>query len=207
MAFFEVQFPTNISYGSKGGAGWLTRIVSTQSGGEYRSQMWSAVRGKWNVSHGLKLPADLQTLIKFFHSMQGRAHSFRFKDWNDYTDWGIGQVATNPNSQLQLAKVYTVPVESGVTPSFTRFIAKPVPGTVTISGGGSVDYTTGLCSGTHAGAAWTGQFDIPARFDVDEITLTMEQPGTTVGGVSNSVTSSWQDINVVEVRGMGAWYP
>src|SRR5579864_4254306 len=137
MAFYEIRFPPAISYGSSGGLGWLTRIVATQSGQEYRTQAWSKTRGEWTLSHGIKQPTDVQTLVNFFVSMQGRTHGFRFKDWNDFSDWGQGIFVLNANSQLQLAKLYTAPspvVTGASQPTFTRFISKPVPGTVTLPG-------------------------------------------------------------------------
>ena len=66
MAFFEVLFPTNISYGSSGGPGFLTRMVSTQVGFEYRSAAWTRQRATWNAAHGLKEPSDYKALIAFF---------------------------------------------------------------------------------------------------------------------------------------------
>jgi hypothetical protein len=38
-----------------------------------------------------------------------------------------------------------------------------VPSTVLLSGAGSVDYTTGLVTGS-AGGTWGGLFDLPVRF-------------------------------------------
>ena len=40
----------------------------------------------------------------------------------------------------------------------------PSSGTIVLSGGGTVDYTTGLVTGG-AGGTWGGEFDVPVRFD------------------------------------------
>ena len=198
MAFYEILFPVNISYGAKGGPGFLTRIVSTSAGFEYRSGQWVQQRGSWMLSHGIKQPTDVATLLSFFYAVGGRGNGWRFQDWNDYTDGGVGNIATNPSTgNLQLNKLYTAPAALvGSTPTFTRWIQKPVPGTVSFTGGGTLDYTTGVVSGGTVNSTWTGQFHVPCRFDVDRIDLQIEQP---VGSDIGSVASSWPDIPIVEI--------
>jgi uncharacterized protein (TIGR02217 family) len=71
-------------------------------------------------------------------------------------------------TQYRLAKAYT---SGGHT--FLRPITKPVVGMVTLSTG-SLDYATGNVSGGD-GVTWAGQFDVPARFDSDAFTLTLEE--------------------------------
>ena len=44
MAFVEVQFPTDISYGSSGGPEYATDIVATNSGYEQRNINWAQAR-------------------------------------------------------------------------------------------------------------------------------------------------------------------
>jgi uncharacterized protein (TIGR02217 family) len=199
MAFYEIQFPSNFSYGAHGGYGWLTHVVSTQAAYEYRSPQWAMMRGRWNVGHNLRQPTDYQTLMMFFVSMQGRVNAWRFKDWNDFTDWGVGTFQTNPNNQLQLCKTYTAPspVTGSSQPTFQRWISKPVPGTLTLPGGVTVDYTTGIVTGGSLGGVWTGQFDVPCRFDTDSLDSQVEQPSGTAG---EAVASTWDNIPVVEIR-------
>jgi uncharacterized protein (TIGR02217 family) len=84
MACIEVQFPTDIAYGSAGGPEYSTDIVITQSGYEQRNANWLQARARYNVAHGVKTQAQLNTLIAFFRSRKGRADGFRFKDWTDY---------------------------------------------------------------------------------------------------------------------------
>lgn len=201
MAFFEVLFPSGISYGSSGGPGFLTRMVSTQAGFEYRSAAWERQRATWNAAHGLKNPSDYKALIAFFYTVgQGKVNGFRWKDWLDYLDDGFGTIQYNSAGYLQLAKTYTsiAPVTGSIQPSYTRFIDKPTPGTLTLPGGVTCDYTSGLVSGTAApNQTWTGQFHVPVRFDIDHLDMSIDQPW---GAAGADVAPSWRNIPIVELK-------
>ncbi len=112
---------------------------------------------------------------------------------------------------IQLAKVYQVG-----TSSITRDITKPIDGTFTLyTGAGApiiwfpltevpsspaafeytIDYTTGaiLLGGTPPTSAfftgWTGEFDVPVRFDTDSMDVVID----------NFDSHNWQ-VPVVEIR-------
>ncbi len=196
--FHEVQFPPDISYGASGGPGWSTTIVTTVSGQERRNANWSQARGRWNVAHGLKRREQVAELIAFFRARKGRAFGFRFKDWTDYQalaeTLGTGDGTTRT---FQLTKGYSSGGEVE-----TRTITKPVAGTVKLykdgieaTSGWTVDTTTGLVTFTTApatGAVVTADFDfdVPARFDTDQMELTIE----------TFDLGSWGQIPVVEIR-------
>lgn len=198
MAFVEIQFPPDISYGSAGGPEYATDIVASQSGYEQRNVNWEQARARFNVAHGVKNKAQLDALIAFFRARKGRAYGFRFKDWTDYQatlePLGTGNGVT---TQFQLVKRYT----SGAVTE-TRVITKPVTGTVSVyrngalqTSGVAVDMTTGQVTFTTAptaGAAITAsfQFDVPVRFDTDKLSARLEAYGI----------NSWMDIPLVEVR-------
>jgi uncharacterized protein (TIGR02217 family) len=199
MAFIEVRFPTDIAYGAVGGPEYSTDIVITQSGFEQRNANWSQARGSYNVAHGVKTQAQLNTLIAFFRARKGRADGFRFKDWTDYqiTAQAIG-TGDGSTKTFQLVKTYA----SGTT-SETRLITKPVAGTVNIYLGGvlqsggayTLDTTSGQVTFTTApgsGVAITAdfQFDIPVRFDTDRLAATLDSYGS----------YSWHDIPLIEIR-------
>ena len=42
MAFYEVQFPSSISFGAQGGPGYRTDVVVVSSGAETRNVTWAA---------------------------------------------------------------------------------------------------------------------------------------------------------------------
>lgn len=198
MGFVEVQFPTDISYGSSGGPEYATDIVASQSGYEQRNVNWEQARARYNVAHGVKTKAQLDTLIAFFRARKGRAYGFRFKDWTDYQtsaeSLGTGNGA---KTQFQLVKWYV----SGAV-NEQRTISKPVSGTVQVyknavlqTSGVSVDTTTGVVTFTVApanGVAVTAscQFDVPVRFDTDRLSAKLEAYGI----------HSWLDIPLIEVR-------
>ena len=196
--FHEVQFPPDISYGASGGPGYSTTVVTTVSGHERRNANWASSRGRWNVAHGLKKRTHVAELISFFRARRGRAYGFRFKDWTDHQalaqSLGVGDGATKT---FQLAKHYP---SGGVIE--TRVITKPVAGTVKVYrdgveavSGWTVDTTTGVISFTTAPAVVVQvtadfSFDVPVRFDSDQMEVTIEtfQLGT------------WGQIPVVEIR-------
>ncbi len=198
MAFHEVQFPTDISYGSSGGPGYSTDIVVTQGGHEQRNSNWMQARARYNVAHGVKMQAQLDLLIAFFRARKGRAHGFRFKDWTDFETAGetIG-TGDGSTTDFQLVKNY-----SSGSGNESRTITKPVSGSVTIyvddieqTSGVTIDTTTGAVSFTTPpanSAVITAdfKFDVPVRFDTDQLSATLENYGV----------RSWSDIPIIEIR-------
>ena len=197
MAFHEVRFPDNISRGARGGPERRTQIVELSSGAEERNASWANSRRRYDVAYGIRRADDLAAVVAFFEARNGRLHGFRFKDWADFksclpsqtpgpSDQSIGTGNGSTNT-FQLTKRYT----SGAQ-SWTRAIAKPVAGTVTIAlngtpqaSGWSVSTTTGLITFTAAPAAGVAitagfEFDVPVRFDTDvlDVTLDLERFGS-----------------------------
>lgn len=177
------RFSEDISYGSAGGPGFKTFIFEGHSGIEQRSVAWSRAKGKWDVSYGIRDAADMAVVRAFFYNAQGRAVGFRFKDWSDYqaTDENIG-TANGVTTVFRLTKTYTTGAES-----YVRRIFKPISGTLTIKVNGvtqtigvglTVDYTTGTLTFSSAPGAgpvtWSGEFDVPVRFDTDQMNASHE---------------------------------
>jgi uncharacterized protein (TIGR02217 family) len=170
-SFDEVQFPPSISFGATGGPGFSTKVIILSSGYEARNQNWSLARAEYDISTGIKTRADMDAVIAFFYARAGRARGFRFKDWKDYQATSEPVVSIGDGT-FQLVKRYT---SGSIT--YVRTITKPVSGTVTISGGGSLDYTTGIITGGGAGNA-TFQFDVPVRFDIDKLEVEIQDFAT-----------------------------
>ena len=184
--FHEVQFPSDIAYGSGGGPEYSTDIVVTHGGYEKRNVNWEDARARYNVAHAVKTKEQLAALIAFFRARQGRAYGFRFKDWADYNaqeqviGTGDGSATT-----FQLVKNYV----SGAT-TVSRDISKPVSDSVTIyldevaqASGWSVDVTTGIVTFDSAPSADVQitadfEFDVPVRFDTDRLSATLEDYGS-----------------------------
>ena len=210
MAFIESpRFPASISYHSSGGPVWKTQVVQTTSGREQRIQTWQDALRHWDAMAGVRTDAQLDELHAWFLVTAGMANGFRFKDWKDYTAAsanGVGIInATglgNGTSSGQLYKRYAVGSNS-----YVRKIVKPVSGTVTVFKNGSpmtlgvgsnqflLDSTTGIVTfyGTSPSSSdtlsWTGEFDVPARFDTDSFSASYEE-----------LNASSVSLPIVEIR-------
>lgn len=205
MAFHDVRFPDSIAQGATGGPAFSTSVIASSGGHEQRLGNWSTPRRSWNISTGLKRITDVDALIAFFVARQGRLHAFRFKDWSDYT-MARGTIGTTDGADAtwQIVKSYV----SGATTA-TRRITRPVSGTVrlwvdnverTLGAGGSefqVNLSTGVITLGATLAALTGkaieascEFDVPARFDTDELPLSLR----------SAFIGEWSQIPIVEIR-------
>lgn len=189
MAFNETAvFPRNIAFGAQVGPEYQTTVVVVNSGYESRNADWQTARLRFEVGMRPMRKADTDALIAFFRSVKGRAHGFRFRDWSDYqAKSGEGVVVPVVGGGYRLAKRYA---SGGLTE--LRPISKPVAGTLAVSGG-SVDYTTGLVSGG-AGVTWTGEFDVPCRFDTDRMEL------EAIDKSQGEILFQWGQIPVIEIR-------
>lgn len=201
MAFYESpRFPDRIAYGAMGGPEFMTTVVASGSGREARNAAWAYPKHRWDVSQGINSQADFETLRAFFMSMRGRFHGWRFKDWADYTATHANGVVTGITSTtFQLVKRYT----SGAQ-SLDRIITKPVTGTLEIKVSGvvtahTVNTTTGVVTIGTAPAVgtvtWSGEFDVPMRFDTDRLQGRIESRNQTAG-----LLHMWDSIPIVEVR-------
>lgn len=154
MPFKDVRFPVDISYGARGGPGFKTDIVVVASGAEKRNVTWPRARGRWDVSHGVKSPAQKDALQAFFYVMRGQADAFRFKDWSDFTvvssQGALGTGNGNGGPTYQLAKVYSF---GGF--SYSREIYKPISATVAVQRNGAA-VTIGGAAGNIAIDSTTG---------------------------------------------------
>ncbi len=195
MAFHELRFPVGISLASAGGPERRTEIVVLGSGAEERNSRWADSKRSYNAGYGIRGVDDLHAVIAFFEERRGRLHGFRWKDWSDYkscapaaTPSALDQPIGTGNGVLasfQLIKIYG----SGFAP-WPRAILKPVAATVVVAVNGSVadpshyaaSTTTGIITfaGGHipgSGQAVTAgfEFDVPVRFDTDQLEINLSQ--------------------------------
>lgn len=209
MAFHEIRFPANLSFGSVGGPERRTEIVTLANGFEERNSPWLHSRRRYDAGVGLRSLNDVEALIAFFEARAGQLHGFRWKDWSDYKSCpplvspgaddqliGIGDGVT---TVFQLQKTYVSGLQSYVRP-----IRKPVAGTVLVSIAGDqkietleyilepetgeVTFTIAPDLGTRVTAGF--EFDVPVRFDTDAIQTSVAS--FQAGDVPN--------VPVVEVR-------
>lgn len=209
MAFHDIRFPANLSFGSLGGPERRTEIVALANGFEERNTPWGQARRRYDAGLGLRSLDDVEVLIAFFEARQGMLHAFRWKDWADYKTCRASREVTALDQSLgfgngastvfQLAKTY----RSGEW-SVSRVLSRPVAGTVRVALGGtelpeglawSVDTASGLVTFVTppaGGAEITMgcEFDVPVRFDTDVIQVS----------VANFQAGDVPKVPVIEVR-------
>lgn len=209
MAFHDVRFPANLSFGSMGGPERRTEIVALASGFEERNTPWAHARRRYDAGMGLRSLDDLSALIAFFEARAGQLHGFRWKDWSDYKSClpsrapGFDDQVIAQGDGVQRVFALTKTYSSGPG-RYVRPIAKPVRDSVRAGIGGSelsagqqysVDHATGMVSfaaAPPAGVAITAgfEFDVPVRFDTDRIAVS----------VASFQAGEIPDIPVIEVR-------
>lgn len=189
MSFHDVRHPTTFSDGSLFGIGFDTKANELRSGHGRFVQFWPNGRRRYSVGRGIANITDasdqsnaLLTVYEFYLARDGRANTFRFKDWLDYATTSTGRVGDGVSvtssdqtlvaisaTQFQFVKRYT----SGPTTK-VRTLTHLVSGTVLVSlddvtqgSGFSVDLISGVVtfssapSGTVKGGC---EFDIHARY-------------------------------------------
>jgi uncharacterized protein (TIGR02217 family) len=208
MAFDDIRFPTSISRGSSGGPERRTEIVVTGSGAEERNSRWADSRRRYNAGFGVKSLDDIHEVVRFFEERRGRLHGFRWKDHTDFKSCGPqGQVSAldqpigmgdGSTPSFQLVKRYGTGLRD-----YVRAITKPVAGTVVVAVNGtavtefSAEALTGIITFTAGNIPASGaqitagyQFDVPVRFDTDQLRINLAHFS---GG-------DIPDIPVVEIR-------
>jgi uncharacterized protein (TIGR02217 family) len=209
MAFHEVRFPANLSFGSTGGPERRTDVVTLANGFEERNAPWAQSRRRYDAGLGLRSLDDVAALISFFEARRGQLYGFRWKDWADFKsckpsgrvsdlDQVIG-TGDAVRTVFELAKTYDPEGNA-----FRRPILKPVAGTVVVAVAGNpqietVDYALDLVAGTvtfvlppDVGTVVTAgfEFDVPVRFDADRIAVS----------VASFQAGEVPSVPVVEVR-------
>lgn len=217
MAFLESpRFPIDINYGSVGGPVFKTDIITYGNGTEYRNSLWSIPLNRYDIRYAVKTRADLLNIYEFFLAQKGKANGFRIKDLWDYTSAQDGKSAPTSTdvtigtgngaiTTFQLIKKYT---KGGET--LSRNIKKPVSSTILIKVNSvlktegtdyTVNYTTGVVTFTAAPTSGHSiqagfQFDVPVRFDTDDLGGVQLLLYTTAG----TDLASLESIPLIEIR-------
>ncbi|QDP61604.1 MAG: hypothetical protein Tp138OMZ00d2C19078261_65 [Prokaryotic dsDNA virus sp.] len=187
----------------------MTDVIVLRSGFEQRNSLWANSLRQYNAGLGLRSMDDLYATLDFFEGRRGRLHGFRFKDWADYKSVSPLSTITNQDQLLgtgdgsvvsfQLRKQY----DADENPWY-RNITKPIEGSVVVAlnfaaqvedTDYTVDYTTGVITFATPPAAGVAvragfEFDVPCRFDQDEIMVNVELFSS----------GSVPDINIKEIR-------
>ena len=195
--FNETRLLDCVAYGSEFGQEFSTRITSLRSGVERRNANWSMPLGRYSVLYQALKPGDHIKVRAAHMASLGALIPFRFKDYSDYqAQQEVIGAGTGAEQTLPLLKRYKFgPVE------LQRRIIKPVLNTVLVFADGApvattVDYVAGTVTFTAAAGAeitWSGEFDIPVRFESDR--LDVEPLARIAGGFAVSC-----NVDLVEVR-------
>jgi uncharacterized protein (TIGR02217 family) len=193
--FHEVRFPFAVALGARGGPSRVTEIVSLASGREHRNARHAHARRRYDAGLGIRTLDALHEVVAFFEERRGRLHGFRFRDAVDWKSCpplrepapGDQRIGTGDGATRVFGLVKTY---GGAHAPYARPIAKPVAGTVRIAVDGaeldgirgSCDPVTGLVTLAVApppGAVVTAGFcfDVPVRFDTDELSLDLSAFG------------------------------
>jgi uncharacterized protein (TIGR02217 family) len=210
MAFHDAQLPSDVERGAQGGPRFKTTILILGGGLEKRNIDWATTRAEYDISYGIESKADYSDVIEFFYARQGRAHSFRFKDWADFeiTDQTVlttdGSTATvtmfkrYTSGGVNFDRTITKPLASGWVVTVNAVSQTVVYDTSPAATEVAINTTTGVITlgSTHAATSGqavniTGEFDVPVRFDTDALDVNVE----------TFDAGSMPQLTLVEVKG------
>lgn len=192
-SFHEVRFPTDLALGSSGGPIRRTEVITLGSGKEQRNARWANSRRRYNAGYGVKTIADLQTVIEFFEERRGRLFGFRFHDPLDHKSSKAGVEISALDQTIGLGngnqKIFKLIKRYGdAETGYVRRIQKPIEGSLVLALNNALvsddQYTVDWKNGSIEfkemnipvnGAIITAgfEFDIPVRFDADEISINL----------------------------------
>lgn len=200
--FHDVQFPTDVSYGSRGGPEFKTQIYTAYHGNEKRNIEWSQPLMRFNVAYGIKTTTQMRTVIDFYNARGGRANAFRYKNWQNYNIVSGPIAPTDGSSQrFPLYKFFglngfrTYKRLYKIVPGSVKDVGVAAPGNLVEGTDYIIDYELGEIAINTVPAFGVGifgslEFDEPVRFDVDNLDILIEAYN------NNSLT----DLPLVGVR-------
>lgn len=194
MTIAAYRLPDNIESGSGFGPSWKNVIQEAISGVEQRFGYWTNCRGVGDLSLGLQDSddpvGDFKAIYAMFVAHRGSLYPWRFRCHYDCTadDENFGTGAGSETA-FQLTMTYNPGKILLGTPgslSYVRNITLVV-GTPTITVAGSPlsssnsppDFTVSsagivtFASAPTGALKWSGTFDIPVRFDSDNLPVVM----------------------------------
>lgn len=192
MSFHAVRFPLPLSFGARGGPERKTDIVQLASGHEQRNTPFSQSRRRYDAGAGVTSLDDLHTLISFYEARRGQLYGFLFRDPMDHKSCAPSQSVSASDqivgygdgikTHFALTKTYEDSVGD-----YIRRIDYPRVETLRVAVSGA-PFITGYDSTARQivfdtppvnGAQITAgfEFDVPVRFDTDQLDLALEAFG------------------------------
>ncbi len=172
MAFLETpRFPECVSLGALSRPRYKSNIIILASGAKKANIDWATGIHSFDFTHGAMNQTQHDSILNFFHAIQGRGNQFRVKDYSDYsttTSNGIlipvisGRVTGTAGvgyglEGYVLAKLYS----AGALATY-RLLQKPVSGTTTIYRNGAAVTVGGGAGNVSAINSTTGQLTFVA---------------------------------------------
>lgn len=211
-SFLEILFPPSVLVDLEGGPMYDTDVIRFNSGQEQRIQKRENGIMSWNVAKALQDPDDAKDLVAFFRTVRGKAFGFRLHDWSDFeldqepigvgdgvtTVYTISKVYGFDGSNPETRRIYKIASPAfnviGGPFTYTDLIVR-VDGVVkAVTTHYTLDINTGTITFLAAPALSsiidvTGQFHVPARFDIDQMRMVNQTKDL----------SSWPTIPIVEI--------
>ncbi len=199
MTIPAYRLPEGIERGSGFGPAFRNVIQEAISGNEQRFAQWTQCKGVGDLSYGLLTSedpvGDFRAILAMWRAHFGSLYPFRFKDWSDYTAtdelFGTGDGST---VAFQLSKTYdpsqillNTPGSLFYVRSITLVATTPVIKVDGVTKTVVTDYnisSAGVVTFTSAPAnskplTWTGEFDVPVRFDTEKLPVIMNEADLT----------------------------
>ncbi len=184
MSIPAYRLPAGIEKGSQFSPTFMNVIQESLAGNEQRYAQWDKCRGVGDISYGLlnstDTAGDFRAIVAIYRAHYADLLPFRFKDWSDYQctseNFGTGDGA---ETEFQLTKTYDPSYILGFGAGSLVYVrdiillaTAPVIKVDNVTKTVVTDYniSNGLVTFTSPPAngkalTWTGEFDVPVRFD------------------------------------------
>ncbi|MDX1949583.1 MAG: DUF2460 domain-containing protein [Rickettsiales bacterium] len=185
VSFHNIRFPADISAKATSKIEFQTEVISFLKGNEKRNSLQQIPIRKFEINFKDISNLQAEKVQWFFIARQGKAYSFRFKDWQDFEaiDQQIG-IGDGEKTQFQLIKNYG-DEQNYITRKITKIFQnseKIYLDGVLQSSGYNISNDAGLVSFTHPPAVSVQikasfQFDNCVRFENDFLEFSQETFG------------------------------
>ncbi len=204
MTIPAYRLPDRVESGAQFGPSFRNVIQESISGFEQRFGQWTKCRAVGDLSYSLMTSndptGDFYAILAMYRAHHGSLYPFRFRDWSDYLAvdavFGEGDGVT---VAFQLSKTYDpglILLNSSGTYLYVRDItllaSVPVIKVDGVTKTVVTDYNisdTGLVTFTSPPAndkplTWSGEFDVPVRFDTDQLPVIFNEADlTSIGSI------------------------
>lgn len=192
MTIPAYRLPEWIERGSGFGPTFRNVIQESISGNEQRFAQWTKCRGVGDLTYGLLTSSDplgdFKAILSLYRAHFGSLYPFRFRDWSDYqavnSIFGTGNGTA---TAFQLSMTYdpqAILLGTAGTYFYVRDITllastpvikvnNVVTAAYAISDSGLVTFTSAPAAA--AQLTWSGEFDVPVRFDTDTLPVVLNE--------------------------------